>query len=512
MMDDDKSLASRNPSLFAAHPILPPIAAATRRASASGRGILSRRSSARSQRPTTVTAPTDQVKRVRVMEEEEGVTNDEYENRMAVDHPIVHHGHRKPPAYKKSTELEREIVDPDHVMLTGHRGPPMPVGAESGAWSDAANPGFHLGDDDILAEIMEKSRDPFEFISHLQERPLSKEFAYMNIIKPSVKQGNLTFNPYNLEIVDFSEVDKRYGYYTISNAGVTHFNAIGHGDFTPLSQWLRECRLFHSLLQIPFFARYRVWKCFTLWRRTVLHSKILLSKKLLTKNLFTVHPILRTSLLSIRHLCVDILAQRRFINIHEQRCYYLDEFVKEQKEWVEDTSKKALKEFHQSVMEIVEKAGKECLKERGFDVTLKDPEPDEENEPTKKVPDIVDKIDKSLLVDDDFIKMKRKMEVAAITAASMSSQVQKLTFTEQAARRSECRRLQRFVKLVDYILINTLHMLTVESVKELLKVVFRGCTDSDVLVQTVNDRVAAMGHPENYRGGCRRSEYGHVDK
>jgi len=58
-----------------------------------------------------------------------------------------------------------------------------------------------------------------------------------------------------------------------------------------------------------------------------------------------------------------------------------------------------------------------------------------------------------------------------------------LTFTEQAARRTECRRLKRFVKLVDYITVNTLHMLILDSTRSLLGYIFDGCTDDDVAFQ-----------------------------
>ncbi|KAJ3215607.1 Dynein heavy chain 6, axonemal [Dinochytrium kinnereticum] len=417
---DDGNLLSRNPSMLA-HPVLPPITSSTsppqRRASTQGRSILSRRGSAKTQRASSIgpEGGVDSVKRVRMMDgrvEKMLPTSAEIEETdlMDCDHASPRHHTKKPNSLKQRMN---DLVDPNQVMLTGHSRTPRPVGTDAESWNNTNGITFQLGDDDAVTSVLEKSSDPFHFIEYLQERPHSKEFAYMNIIKPSVKQGNLTFNPYNLEIVDFSQIDKHYGYYTISNAGVTHFNAIGH-----------------------------------------------------------VHPILRNSLLSIRALCVDVLSQRRFINIHEQRCYYLDEFVKEQKEWVEDTSKKALKDFHASVKEIVEKAGRECLNEKGFAVQLKEPEDDEEEGARSGH-------------EEEEVTRNRK-------GHGSISNVQKLTFTEQAARRSECRRLQRFVKLIDYILINTLHMLTVESAKELLRAVFRGCSDSDVLVQTMNERIGSM--------------------
>jgi hypothetical protein len=56
----------------------------------------------------------------------------------------------------------------------------------------------------------------------------------------------------------------------------------------------------------------------------------------------------------------------------------------------------------------------------------------------------------------------------------------KMTYTEMAAKRKECLRLQRFVKLVDYLITNTLHSLAITSLTDLLKAVFNYCEDGDV--------------------------------
>jgi len=40
-------------------------------------------------------------------------------------------------------------------------------------------------------------------------------------------------------------------------------------EFTALEQFEREFRLYHAMRVIPMFARYRAWKCFTRWRRSV---------------------------------------------------------------------------------------------------------------------------------------------------------------------------------------------------------------------------------------------------
>ncbi|KAI9203256.1 dynein heavy chain and region D6 of dynein motor-domain-containing protein [Polychytrium aggregatum] len=282
-----------------------------------------------------------------------------------------------------------------------------------------------------IAQSQPAHRDPFQFIKYLDANPGTGEFVYMNRISDAVKGSQSTFNPYHLEIVDFSKVSPSNGYYTLSFAGVTHFDHQGHGDFTPLKQWLREYALFHSLLKIPFFARYRMWKCFTLWKRTVLHTKILFSKRRLSDNLFLVHPILRKTLLDVRACCADVIIYRRFVRIQEQHSYNLSEFEKEQVEWVESVGTKVLSALELDVRKLVEQAGVACLQEKG---------------------------------------------------------------------RSECRRIQRFVKLVDYMIVGTLQVMAIESTRDLLKYVYRGCKDADVVVDNASGAADPAPAPVVFEG------------
>ncbi|KAJ3023365.1 Dynein heavy chain 6, axonemal [Thoreauomyces humboldtii] len=355
------------------------------------------------------------------------------------------------------------------------RAPEAPIAAEP-------------ADNEQTVQIADKSKSQskttkelFAFIKHLEAHPQSKEFLYLNPVKLSVKRGQPTFNPYNLEIVDYADVDKLGGYYTLSATGVTHFDAQSHGDFTPLPQWLREYQLFHSLLKITFFAQYRLWKCFSLWKRTVLHTKIAQNRRQLSKNLFVVHPILRTALLEIRSRCVTVLTTKRLVNIQSGKSYELGDFVREQKAWVEEISSGALKDWEDGVRKLVERAGIACLREKGFEMEWEE-ESSAEAEPALAMEGAEPGSD-LVTIEDGTAAGPASRSLSAIPRVE-STEPRKLTYTEQAARRTECRRLQRFVKLADYMIVSTLHMLTIESVRDLLRFVFRGCIDDDVHVDS----------------------------
>ncbi|KAJ3027001.1 UNVERIFIED_CONTAM: Dynein heavy chain 6, axonemal, partial [Siphonaria sp. JEL0065] len=238
---------------------------------------------------------------------------------------------------------------------------------------------FQMGSEEVPPSGLRQCKKPFQFIQYIETRGDSKEFAYLQAIKPSLKLGSSTFNPYNLEILEYKDIQKEEGYYTISKHGITCFNALGH--------------------------------------------------------------------VQVRALCTIFGDQRKLVKIDDERSYELSVFLTEQLEWVQSITQGSLKDWETNLRTLVKAAATRCLNEKGFDTTLKEHDENEQENALNGV----------------------------ITGP-------KLSFTEQSARRSECLRLQRFVKLVDYMVVNTLHMLAVDSVKDLLKRVFWGCLDSDVVV------------------------------
>ena len=127
------------------------------------------------------------------------------------------------------------------------------------------------GRDAAAADGGEK-RDPFWFIRMLRTELSDHEFAYMNV----ADSEGTTWDPYNLNIVAFNEVNP-HNHYTISEAGVTHCLRRGkaeESEFTPLAQWEQECKQFHEVMEIPFFKRYQSWKAYTSWRRAIQSDKI----------------------------------------------------------------------------------------------------------------------------------------------------------------------------------------------------------------------------------------------
>ncbi|KAJ3083598.1 Dynein heavy chain 6, axonemal, partial [Rhizoclosmatium hyalinum] len=295
-----------------------------------------------------------------------------------------------------------------------------------------------------------KYADIFTFIKHLEKHPKSQEFAYLVPIKDNSKGEQTVFNPYNLQFTDYGSLNKAAGYYTMSIEGVTNITEKGTSSFTPLQQWIRERHLFNSLLQIPFFKRYRLWKSFVSWKRNVLRSKISLAKKALTEKLFLADERLRSPILVVRAKCLEVVRRSRLVKIDYSQSYELGVFIETQQAHVKQIVEGVLRDLEGSVRDVVANAGTVCLNKLGFTTDLA-----EEG-----------------AIDED---------------GGGAEDGTKLSFMQQSTRRNECFRLQRFVKLIDYHIVDMLRMLATESVTDLLKAVYNGCTDADVVVKDVED-------------------------
>lgn len=224
-------------------------------------------------------------------------------------------------------------------------------------------------------------------------------------------------NAYDLMVVEHYECDQA-DYYTMSRAGVTHF--VGNdSEYTPLEQWEREYRLFAAIRRIPFFAKYRRWKNFTVWKKTIKGEHCVAASKSLDENLFLLNKTLRISLLRLRRLCVEVSTWRLF-KADATQTYMLDDFCNEQATTRAQITA-WLAEFADDVRALVRGACDEVL--------------------------------------DAFL------------GANNIKADHKMTFMERAALRTECRRLTRYIRLADYLVRDTLVGLALDSTETLLSLV-----------------------------------------
>lgn len=58
-------------------------------------------------------------------------------------------------------------------------------------------------------------------------------------------------------------------YSTLSMAGVTRLLNAKEAEFTELDQWITDYKHFRRLIRIKTFAKFRIWKAFSVWRKNV---------------------------------------------------------------------------------------------------------------------------------------------------------------------------------------------------------------------------------------------------
>ncbi|GBG25533.1 Dynein heavy chain 6, axonemal [Hondaea fermentalgiana] len=235
-------------------------------------------------------------------------------------------------------------------------------------------------------------------------------------------------------------------FFIVSSNGVTVHYPNGSTDFVSMHQFEREFYLFSQINRIDFFRKYRIWKSFKDWKRNVRARKTNAAKASLTENLFILHPLLRTALLCLRTMCVNTASSRLFI-IDSTRTYALEEFTETQhlqRELAREQLERFSDEVRQLVVATCDSALRNFLEESGFARQFSSTASAEE---------------------------KAAAAAAAAAAADSGRRIRAITFTERAAMRTQCRKLTKYIRLVDFLVIDTFLTLAITSTAELLSLI-----------------------------------------
>ncbi|XP_069092738.1 dynein axonemal heavy chain 6 isoform X2 [Pleurodeles waltl] len=298
---------------------------------------------------------------------------------------------------------------------------------------------FESPEDVIKANI----RDPLQIIKIISENG-HLGFLYLT---PRDSRSSTDYDPFNLKIVNYEHINKN-DFSTISQNGVTHtFN--NDVDFLELERWKKEYICHRALKQIPTFMHFRKWKAFHVWRKNVRSRKISACKKLLQENLFIVNVSLRPAVLNVQEMCYRI-SDMGLCSIESGYTYTLQEFTRIQFKQLEEVASR-LAEFRELAKEVVQNACRTALLEAGFT-------PDDYFYGTENTGNMAPgQMGINLLVLPHFEK------------DLYGEPSEKMTYTEQANKREHCKRLTCFIRLADYLIVNTMHILAVKSVTTLLE-------------------------------------------
>lgn len=140
-----------------------------------------------------------------------------------------------------------------------------------------------------------------------------KEFTYLVMRPRGIRD---VYNPYDLQVATHKDIAPTH-YFTVSAAGVTKFDD-GEAEFMELKAWEREHSIFHNLVQLDVFKRYKQWKTFQVWRKLVRTTTIQSYKSHLSDNLFHLHPSLSSALRVVRKICLDFLTQNNLYVVAQE--------------------------------------------------------------------------------------------------------------------------------------------------------------------------------------------------
>nr|XP_019611948.1 PREDICTED: dynein heavy chain 6, axonemal [Rhinolophus sinicus] len=286
---------------------------------------------------------------------------------------------------------------------------------------------FHDREDVVKANV----RNPLQIIKIIRE---NEHLGFLYMI-PAVPRSSIDYDRYNLKVVNYENINKN-DYYTISKKAITHIYN-DNIEFIEIDRWEQEYLYHRELIKIPIFSLFRKWKAFNVWKKNVRSKKINGCRKSLQKNLFIVNHYLRPALLKINDLCYQ-LSFMRLCYIGKGHTFTLKEFKTVQAIRLEEVTE-LLNEFRNEAKDVVGKACRLSLNAAGFT-------PDDQ---TYK----------------GYGKMRDSGGLLDMTAYAES---EKMTYTEQASKRNHCMRLTCFIRLNDYLIENTMHVLTVNSVNALL--------------------------------------------
>ncbi|XP_046331899.2 dynein axonemal heavy chain 6-like [Haliotis rufescens] len=314
-----------------------------------------------------------------------------------------------------------------------------------------------------FGESYEGVKDAHQIIRVIHENP-RVGFLYLS---PAVPKSSVDYHYYNLRVVKHEHVHKN-DHCTISRKGVTRMRSDDETEFITLDRWEQEVNYFNKLIQIPAFALFRKWKAFSVWRKNVRTKKIQGCKKQLNENLFIVNPSLRPALLNVREMCHRI-SEMGLCQIDKDHTYTLTDFREAQFNQLNDVAGR-LQDFRELVKEVVRSACRTALLEAGFT-------PDDYFYDGQDSPGLYGEGNMAPGTASSYL-MQSNYDMDIYGEAP-----DKMTYTEQANKRTHCKRLTCFIRLADYLIVNTMHVLAVNSVSTLLNYLSEQLQNTPTLAQ-----------------------------
>ena len=212
---------------------------------------------------------------------------------------------------------------------------------------------------------------------------------------------------------------------TISARGIIHF-VDEEAYFISLEEWEREFRLYTELKKIKFFKNYNKWKNFTLWRKLRRRTQFKKRRQFLEANMFLIDEKLSRPLLLIRDYCCLIKNEMNIVDMSLKDPLDMDEFKDHQNKHVVKQGAHIDLVVNEKIKELLETSCQESLNAFKEENRIRNKDTDEVDEDNQSPP---------LLVGDESNK--------------------EMPYTQEATIRTHYKRLKKFIRLVDYLVLDS---------------------------------------------------------
>ena len=168
-------------------------------------------------------------------------------------------------AANETAALTEEKATPVSTGLLGLEGLTFDLSANNDVPSpDKANK--PLSDLDEISEIMDGIHTGEDAINFFARYGSDTPVKFVNLMQ---NLEDKVYRPYDLMVMTPYDEQHVHDYYTMSAAGIVHVCPGQPSECTPLSNWLRQSMMFNILRNIPFYKYYLHRKAFTIWKDNV---------------------------------------------------------------------------------------------------------------------------------------------------------------------------------------------------------------------------------------------------
>ena len=258
-------------------------------------------------------------------------------------------------------------------------------------------------------------------------------------------------------------------------------------EFVSLEHFERGYTYHKQIFNIPFFRLYRKWKCLRTWRGAVRAKKLKSCRAALQVHLFLLDPVLSKSLLKIRQYVSTVREYKMF-------------WVRQSDGHSAGTGDTPTKRLEP--LKLEEFQAKQLKRRNQVRASLHK----FQSSVRKVVVETCDQALDSFLVASGFGHMADEMEeiIEDIDIHDQENHSNfgetmipgaRITFTERATMRTQCRRLTRFIRLVDFTIVDTFIEISLLSTVALLKYIDTSAAKEEaalIAAEAAKERASAL--------------------